>query len=60
MPRCRSGKLSRYGDLMVRSAAGCGDRVARPARDIARMLVGNGGGLDSGMTQLTRDEVTAA
>ena len=25
MPRCRSGKLSRYGDSMVRSRAGCGD-----------------------------------
>ena len=33
MPRCGSGKLSRYGDLMVRSAAGCGD-LGRAERQV--------------------------
>ena len=60
MPRCGSGRLNRYGDLMVRSAAGCGDRVAEPAGDIARMLGGDGARLDSGMTQRARNDVTAA
>src|SRR6266567_4053266 len=36
MPRCGLGRLDRYGDSMVRGAAGCGDRVSRPEAAIAR------------------------
>ena len=60
MPRCGPGRLDRYGESMVRSQAGCADRVARPAGDLARMLVGDSAKLDSGMTQRVRNDVTPA
>jgi hypothetical protein len=60
MPRCRSGKLSRYGDSMVLSPAGCRNRAARPEGDIARMSGVRGAGLESWMTQRARSDVTAA
>ena len=44
MPRCGPGRLNRYGDLMVRDPTGCGDWVAGPEDDIARMLGGDCGG----------------
>jgi len=39
MPRCGPGRLSGYGDLTVCGAAGCRDRAARVAGDIAWMQV---------------------
>ena len=60
MPRCGLGRLNRYGDSMVRGAAGCGDRVSRPEAAIALMFDGDGARLDSGMTQRARSDDTAA
>ena len=60
MPRCGRDRLNGYGDSMVRSPAGCGDRVASPVGDIARMVVGDGVRLDSALTQWTRNDVTTA
>ena len=51
MPRRRSGKLNRYGDLMVRSAAGCGNRAARREVTSRRCRVVRGARPDSWMTQ---------
>jgi hypothetical protein len=42
MPRGLPGRLDRYGDSMVRSPFGCGDRVARPEGATARMFEGGG------------------
>ena len=60
MPRGLSGRLDRYGDSIARSPGGCGDRVASPVGDIARMVVGDGARLDSALTQWTRKDVTTA
>jgi len=60
MPRWGAGRLSRYGDSMVRSLARCGDRVASAVGEIARMLVGDGARRDSALTQWTRTDVTTA
>ncbi len=60
MPRWGLGRLNRYGDSMVRGAAECGARVARPEDDMARMLDGDGARLDSEMTQRARSDDTAA
>ena len=54
------GRLIRYGDSIVRSPCGCGDRVAQPEGSIARMLDGDDARLDSGMTQRARDDASAA
>ena len=60
MPRGLPGRLDRYGDSMVRSAAGGSVRVASAVGAIARRLVGDGARLDSGMTQRMRNDITAA
>jgi hypothetical protein len=60
MPRWGPGRLNRYGDLMVRDPTGCGDWVAGPEDDIARMLGGDGARPDSEMTQRRRTDVIAA
>ncbi len=60
MPRCSPGRLNRYGDLMVRSAAGYRDRAGRAEGDIARMPDGGGARLESWMTQQARIDVMTA
>ena len=60
MPRCSPGRLERYGDLMVRGAAGYGNRAGRVEGDIARMPGGGGGKADAGMMQRERIDVVAA
>ncbi len=42
MPRCRSGKLSRYGDSKIRGPVECGDWVVASGGAVARMLDGDG------------------
>ena len=60
MPRCRSGKLSRYGDSMVRSRTGCRIGVARWEGDIAQIVDVGDAGPESWMTQGARIDASAA
>jgi hypothetical protein len=60
MPRCRSGKLSRYGDLTGRSGARWRQPADESADDIAPMRDGDDAGPDSGMTRRPRGDVLAA
>ena len=60
MPRGGPGRLNRYGDPMVRSAAGWGEWLVRGECAIARMLDGDGARLDSGMTKPVRNDASAA
>ena len=60
MPRCRSGKLSGYGDWTGRRWARWRRRVAESAADIASMREGDDARLDSGMTRRPRKHVLAA
>jgi hypothetical protein len=48
MPRRRSGKLSRYGDLTGRSGRDGANRPMKSADDIARMRDDDDAGPDSG------------
>ena len=60
MPRCGPGRLNRYGDLMVRSPAGCRNRAGRAEGDIARMPDGGGARPDAWMMRRARNDVMAA
>jgi hypothetical protein len=60
MPRWRSGKLSRYGDLIGRSVARWRQRGDESADDMAPVRDGDDAGPDSGMTRGPRGDVLAA
>jgi hypothetical protein len=60
MPRCRSGKLSGYGDLTGRSRARGREPADESANDIAPMPDGNVAVPDSSLTQRTRSLILAA
>ena len=60
MPRCRSGKLSGYGDWTCRRWARWRRPAAESAADIAAMGDGDDPRLDSVMMQRPRSPVLAA
>ena len=60
MPRWGPGRLIRYGDSIVRSPCGCGDRVAQPEGSIARMLDGDDASVHFRITQRARSDTFAA